>query len=269
MTAPHRWCRAVIWFLTVADMSPCTNHLRIPNLTKTYLKSSLSVVKHLPEYSGRTRSIPWLLMKWLLAQLSQQQPWHLLCTINRFLSSLGKRFINLCPLNPGPSMYTKDKKYIFVFPKINSAQHGSKQMQHTPHRKKQRLFHINPSIIILKILGLWQHLKHIYDSKNTTQTWSNDTRESHCNTIVPEILTTDAPELTVRARSRGVTSTNSTSVGWFNISNHATYLYRDSYYKDETVVRPSYLYNGKSYTGKITSLHWVITLAYVQFLSLS
>ena len=37
--------------------------------------------------------------------------------------------------------------------------------------------------------------------------------------------------------------------------------YRDSHYKDETVVRPSYLYNGNSYTGKKASfidplLYW-------------
>ena len=31
---------------------------------------------------------------------------------------------------------------------------------------------------------------------------------------------------------------------------------RDSHYKDKTVVRLSYLYNGNSYTGKIASLYW-------------
>ena len=31
--------------------------------------------------------------------------------------------------------------------------------------------------------------------------------------------------------------------------------YRDSHYKDKTVSRPSYLYNGNSYTGKTTSLY--------------
>ena len=35
--------------------------------------------------------------------------------------------------------------------------------------------------------------------------------------------------------------------------------YMDSYYTDETVVRPSYLYNGNPYTGKMTSLHWDCT----------
>ena len=32
--------------------------------------------------------------------------------------------------------------------------------------------------------------------------------------------------------------------------------YRDFHYKDKTVVRPSYLYNGNSYSGKTTSVHW-------------
>ena len=32
--------------------------------------------------------------------------------------------------------------------------------------------------------------------------------------------------------------------------------YEDFHYKDETVVRPSYLYNGNSYTGKTTPLYW-------------
>ena len=32
--------------------------------------------------------------------------------------------------------------------------------------------------------------------------------------------------------------------------------YRDSYYKVEMVVRPSYLYDGNPYTGKTVSLYW-------------
>ena len=32
--------------------------------------------------------------------------------------------------------------------------------------------------------------------------------------------------------------------------------YGDSHYKDETVVRPSYLYNGNPYTAKMISLYW-------------
>ena len=33
-------------------------------------------------------------------------------------------------------------------------------------------------------------------------------------------------------------------------------MYEDSHYKDKTVMRPSYLYDGNSYTGKTTSLYW-------------
>ena len=33
-------------------------------------------------------------------------------------------------------------------------------------------------------------------------------------------------------------------------------LYGDSHYKDKMVVRPSYLYNGNPYTGKMIYLYW-------------
>ena len=32
--------------------------------------------------------------------------------------------------------------------------------------------------------------------------------------------------------------------------------YKNSHYKDKTVGRPSYLYNGNFYTGKKASLYW-------------
>ena len=37
--------------------------------------------------------------------------------------------------------------------------------------------------------------------------------------------------------------------------------YGDFHYKDETVIRPSHLYNGNSHIGKTTSLYWYKTLA--------
>ena len=46
---------------------------------------------------------------------------------------------------------------------------------------------------------------------------------------------------------------------WFNI-NMASYRYRKSHYGDKTILRPSYLHNGISYTGKMTSLYWIRTL---------
>ena len=43
---------------------------------------------------------------------------------------------------------------------------------------------------------------------------------------------------------------------WFNIKM-SSYQYRKSHCGDKTVVRSSYLRNGVSYTGKITSLYWI------------
>ena len=42
---------------------------------------------------------------------------------------------------------------------------------------------------------------------------------------------------------------------WFNIKM-SSYRYRKSHCGDKTVVRSSYLHNGISYTGKMTSLYW-------------
>ena len=46
------------------------------------------------------------------------------------------------------------------------------------------------------------------------------------------------------------------SGSWFNIKM-ASYQYRKSHCGDKTVVRSSYLHNGISYTGKMTSLYWI------------
>ena len=43
---------------------------------------------------------------------------------------------------------------------------------------------------------------------------------------------------------------------WFNIKM-SSYQYRKSHCRDKTVVRSSYLHNGISYTGKVTSLYWI------------
>ena len=47
--------------------------------------------------------------------------------------------------------------------------------------------------------------------------------------------------------------------GWFNIKI-SSYQYRKSHCGDKTVVRSSYLHNGISYTGKMTSLYWIRAL---------
>ena len=43
---------------------------------------------------------------------------------------------------------------------------------------------------------------------------------------------------------------------WFNVKI-SSYLYRKSHCGDKTILRPSYLHNGISYTGKTTSLYWI------------
>ena len=46
---------------------------------------------------------------------------------------------------------------------------------------------------------------------------------------------------------------------WFNIKM-SSYQYRKSHCGDKTVVRSSYLHNGISYTGKMSSLYWIRAL---------
>ena len=43
---------------------------------------------------------------------------------------------------------------------------------------------------------------------------------------------------------------------WFNIKMTSC-QYRESHCGDKTIWRPSYLHNGISYTGKMTSLYWI------------
>ena len=43
---------------------------------------------------------------------------------------------------------------------------------------------------------------------------------------------------------------------WFSIKM-SSYQYRKSHCGDKTILRPSYLHNGISYTGKTASLYWI------------
>ena len=43
---------------------------------------------------------------------------------------------------------------------------------------------------------------------------------------------------------------------WFNIKM-SSYQYRKSHCGDKTILRPSYLHNGISYTSKMSSLYWI------------
>ena len=45
--------------------------------------------------------------------------------------------------------------------------------------------------------------------------------------------------------------------GWFNKLKMQSYQYRKSHCGDKTILRPSYLHNGISYTGKMASLYWI------------
>ena len=47
--------------------------------------------------------------------------------------------------------------------------------------------------------------------------------------------------------------------GWFNIKM-TSYQYRKSHCGDKTILRPSYLHNEISYTGKMPSLYWIRAL---------
>ena len=51
---------------------------------------------------------------------------------------------------------------------------------------------------------------------------------------------------------------HATSGAWFNIKMSCQYL--KSHYGDKTILRPSYLHNGISYTGKATPLYWIRAL---------
>ena len=46
------------------------------------------------------------------------------------------------------------------------------------------------------------------------------------------------------------------SGGWFNIKM-TSYQYNKSHCRDKTILRPSYLHNEISYTGKMASLYWI------------
>ena len=52
---------------------------------------------------------------------------------------------------------------------------------------------------------------------------------------------------------------------WFNIKM-SSLQYRKSHCGDKTVVRSSYLHNGISYTGKMTSLYWIRPLDISRYL---
>ena len=75
------------------------------------------------EHSGRSWSIPWLLMPWLLALPGHQQPWYWLNKINKSSTATRKDFYSLCHLNF--ARWKKKYPYFLCFLKTNSAWQGS------------------------------------------------------------------------------------------------------------------------------------------------
>ena len=63
-------------------------------------------------------------------------------------------------------------------------------------------------------------------------------------------------EQSQHTRLCGGISAKKTPGPWFNIKM-SSYRYRKSHCGDKTVVRSSYLHNGISYTGKMSSLYWI------------
>ena len=85
--------------------------------------------------------------------------------------------------------------------------------------------------------------------------------------FAPETFTKDIPYSPMRVRYR-VFFVSSQSGGRFN-KKISSYQYRKSHCGDKMILRPSYLHNGISYTGKMTSLFWIGALIYILYLSLS
>ena len=68
-----------------------------------------------PENFGIPKSIPWLLMPWLLASPSHQQPWCWLCAICIFLSSMRIHYNTIWHVSV--EKWNKMQIYFYAFPK--------------------------------------------------------------------------------------------------------------------------------------------------------
>ena len=78
-----QWTKDIIWYDQNTSKSPEWPAMADAPLTCMVLRL---------EYSGKSRSIPWLMMPWLLALPGHRQPWHWLYKINRPLGSIRKDF---------------------------------------------------------------------------------------------------------------------------------------------------------------------------------
>ena len=77
--------------------------------------------------------------------------------------------------------------------------------------------------------------------------------QERCNSIA------NAMELRLSCTNPSIWYWNCPPGPWFNIKM-SSYQYRKSHYGDKTILRPSYLHNGISYTGTMSSLYWIRAL---------
>ena len=84
----------------------------------TYFIWSIYLMLLITEYSRITRSMPWLLMPWLLVLSGHQQPWHWINRMQACLASLRNDF-----KKPAYCQLWKmiENGNIFLFPKLTSA----------------------------------------------------------------------------------------------------------------------------------------------------
>ena len=85
-------------------------------------------------------------------------------------------------------------------------------------------------------------LTWMYNSGNAMKEWYT-LSALLCSYVIPTLLLSISQKLKA-------------SGPWLNIKM-SSYQYRKSHCGDKTILRPPYLHNGNSYTGKTTSLYWI------------
>ena len=85
--------------------------------------------------------------------------------------------------------------------------------------------------------------------------WMPPNTSAHKSTLVQEMAWCNKP-LPEQMLTQIYVSIWHDLGGWFNIKM-PSYQYRKFHCGDKTILQPSYLHNGISYTGKTTSLYWI------------
>ena len=116
------------------------------------------------------------------------------------------------------------------------------------------------------LLNFIAYLYFLFDFLITEQRLSNTNQVSDSSLWVswwlpPSARATVKTKMCLRSGgSMKVLGSNTGPSGpWFNIKMSSN-QYRKSHCGDKTILRPSYLHNGISYTGKMTSLYWIRAL---------